>query len=37
MGATHRVPVLRNEGFGFFAGGDLVHFANVANLAAELN
>lgn len=32
-----RVAVLRNEGFGFCVGGDLVHFTSVANMAAELN
>lgn len=31
-----RVVVLRNEGFGFCVGGDLVHFAGASDLPAEL-
>ncbi|MFP1155050.1 enoyl-CoA hydratase/isomerase family protein [Mycobacterium sherrisii] len=32
-----RVAVLRNQGFAFCVGGDLVHFTNAANMAAELS
>lgn len=31
-----RVAVLRNEGFGFCVGGDLVHFSKATDLGAEL-
>ncbi len=31
-----RVAVLRNEGFGFCVGGDLIHFSNATDLPAEL-